>query len=144
MKYEPKPLIEEHWHIQQLIDAQERRVAERNYSRDKEKLKAMRQGDIDIEPMAVIKEFWCDKCKMDFVSPAFKEVEPDWGNTNQNVAFYRTKHRTCNQWTMRLITDKFADSYWYKSRKVAFDRGKHSIDLLQPFENNYNLVYGKK
>jgi RNase P subunit RPR2 len=143
MKHEPKPLIEEHWHIQQLIDAQERRVAERNSSRNKAKLLAMREEDIAMEPPAVIKEFWCSHCSKDFLHPTMKQVEKDWSNTNQNIAFYKTKHE-CGTWCIRHITDKLEDAYWTRSKKVATDRGKHSIDLLQPFENNYNLVWGKK
>lgn len=29
MKHEPKPLIEEHWHIQNLIKSQQKRAEER-------------------------------------------------------------------------------------------------------------------
>lgn len=143
MNNDPKPLIEEHWHIQNLIKAQEERVAERQYTRDQAKIKALREDIINDTKAFDLKEFYCTKCQEDFVRPSQLHIETDWTNTDQHIAFYRTKHY-CGTWTIRHVTDKLSDGYWSKSKVVARDRGKHSIDLLQPFENNYQLVYGKK
>ena len=143
MIHEPKPLIEEHWHIQDLIKAQEKRARDRQYHRTQAKMKAERDEEIEKAKGFEVKPFWCRSCRKDFVSEAVKQVEVDWTNPDQNIAFYRTKC-FCGEWCMRLITDPLSDSYWQLSKTVARDRGKYSIDLLQPFENNYNLVYGKK
>lgn len=143
-QHAPKPLIEEHWHIQDLIRAQEKRTQEREYARDKIKLRHLRDETIAEAPVRVIKDFWCHSCHKDFIAMTIKEVEQDWSNLDQRIAFYRTKHQECGTWCMRNITNPLDDAFWYRSKAVARDRGKHSIDLLQPFENNYNLVWGKK
>lgn len=144
MKHQPKPLAEEHWHIQELIKGQQRRVEEREYARNQSKNKAARQDDINSADVLVIKDFWCHTCKEDFIAMSVKEVEQDWSNPSQNIARYHTKHKECGTWCIRHITDKLDDPFWSKSKAVALDRGKHSVDLLQPFENNYNLMWGKK
>lgn len=144
MKHQPKPLTEEHWHIQDLIKAQTRRSEERTYARDKVKLLALREETIAEAPTRAIKDFWCPSCRKDFMAMTIKEVEQDWSNPEQRVAMYKTKHQECGTWCARLITDPLTDSFWSRSKAVARDRGKHSNDLLQPFENNYNLMWGKK
>lgn len=138
-----KPLIEEHWHIQELITAQKKRADERTYYRDKAKMKQEREDTINAEPMACVKEFYCRACNVDFLAPAIKQLQSDWNKPEQSVAFYQTKHRACGTWTMRHITEKLEDPYWFKSKKIAVDRGKHYEDLIQPFQNGYNLLYGK-
>lgn len=143
MKHSPKPLIEEHWHIQELIAGQKRRTEEREYARNQSKAKASRQDDINQADMLVIKDFWCKTCQADFIAMSVKEMEQDWTNPAQNIAMYKTKHRDCGTWCMRYVTDKLDDPFWARSKAVARDRGKHSLDLLQPSENNYNLMWGK-
>lgn len=144
MSHEPKPLIEEHWHIQELIKAQKKRAEEREYYRNGAKIQASRQEAIALEPPFALKDFNCQTCNIDFKAPAHLFIEVDWSNTTQNIAFYKTKHHHCGTWCIRHSTDKLEDAFWSRSKQVAIDRGKHSIDLLQPFENNYNLVWGKK
>lgn len=144
MKHEPKPLIEEHWHIQNLIKSQQKRAEEREYYRSQAKDKTLRGDLITDSQEFTPKDFFCKKCDVDFISLAHKQVEIDWTNTDQSIAFYKTKHKKCGTWVMRYVTDRLKDPYWQLSKVVATDRGKHSLDLLQPFENNYNLVYGKK
>lgn len=139
----PRPTIEDHFHIRELIEIQEKRAADRTYHKDRQKAQEERMSDIKAEPSKATKHFYCTDCSKDFVAEAIKEVEVDWSNTAQYIAFYRSKC-FCGKWAQRLITDKFRDEYWFKSKKVAQDRGTHHNDLVQSFETNYQLLYGKR
>lgn len=139
----PKPNIEYHYHIEELIDKQEKRSDQREYDRNKAKNLQEREDLIkDSKPYAFT-DFYCVICKLDFKAQTLREVEVDWSNPTQNMAFYRTK---CfkGHWLIRLITDRHKDPYWTKSLHVARDRGKHTNDMVQPYETGYNLLYGKK
>ena len=144
MRYEhiPRPEIERHYHIKSLIESQEKRVEDRNYHREKQKTKDEREDLIKDAKPYVQTDFWCDTCKEDFKAQAIKEIEEDWNGNGRN-AFYKTK---CfkGHWCIRLITDRHKDAYWFKSRAVLKDQGEHYADTLQPFETNFNLLYGKK
>lgn len=141
--YQPKPNIEEHHHIQDLINVQEKRAAERTYHQDRIKQNEDRDNEINAAPMKETKPFYCETCKEDFYGEAIKQIETDWSAPSQRIAFYKSK---CfkGHWAMRLITDKNRDAYWFKSKRVAQDRGMHHADLIQVFETNYQLLYGKK
>ncbi len=134
----PHPLIEDHYHIRELIYRQEKRTADRAYHQEIEKRRDQEIKDIagfkDIETL----DFWCDKCKVDFIGRARKQMD-SWAP----IAYYKIKHM-CGTWTLRRITDRFNDEYWFKSKKVAMDRGRMAIDALQPFESGYNMIYGKR
>jgi len=146
MRYEdtPRPDVEHHYHVRELIENQEKRTNDRNLSRAKEKDKAERQEEIlKAKPVDIV-EFYCKTCEEDFAQVAFKQIETDWSNSSQNIAFYKSKHDDCGSWAIRHITDKFRDPYWSESKQVANDRGKHFKDLLQPGETGYNLLYGRK
>ena len=142
-KYDPKPLIEYHYHIQDLIDKQEKRAQDRIYHREKEKDRSERESLIADTKTVQVMDFWCNECKEDFKSVAIKQIEDDWSNRNQRIAFYKTK---CfhGHWCMRLITDKEKDAYWARSLNVARDRSKHHNDIIQPFEEGFNMLFGKK
>lgn len=142
LDYAPKPLVEEHVHIRELIETQEKRAADRTYHQDRIKNLEERNKDINTAPGKETKPFYCSRCKKDFVGEAIKQVEEDW-SANQRIAFYKTK---CwrGHWCIRLITDRLRDSYFFKSKRVAFDRGKAFEDMIQPFETNYELLYSKK
>ena len=141
--YIPRPLIESHPHIRMLFEAQEKSSTERNEHRDRQKSKDEREELIRDTPGYVLTDFYCYECKEDFKAQAIKEVEVDWSNPAQNVAFYRTK---CfkGHWCQRRITDKHSDPYWMNSKAVAKDRGKNHNAILQPFETGYNLLYANK
>ncbi len=141
--YGPKPLVEEHYHIRELIEAQDKRAKDRTYHQDRQKAADERMSDIKSEPAKIAKHFYCTDCEKDFVAEAIKQVEVDWSNSAQYIAFYKSKC-FCGKWAQRLITDKFRDEYWFKSKKVAQDRGFHHNDLVQSFETNYQLLYGRK
>ena len=142
-EHTPRPNVEYHYHIRDLIESQDKRATARNEFRAREKEKEERESLIQSTPAFVLTDFWCDECRKDFKAQAIKEVEVDWSNVNQRVAFYRTKH-WCGAWCIRLVTDKNRDRYWFKSKAVRTDRGRHMLDLLQPFEEGYQLMYGKK
>lgn len=139
----PRPEVENHPHIRMLIERQEKKTKDRVIHRDRDKQVAERQEEIDKAKEWDVIEFFCAYCQEDFAHFANKQVETDWSNTNQKIAFYKGKH-DCGEWAIRHITDKFSDPYWLESPQVARDRGSHFADLLQPFETNYQLLYGRK
>lgn len=139
----PRPLIEEHYHIGELIERQEARVRDKNMHREREKEKDERDALINDSKKVDRKEFFCRKCDKDFVGIAQLQVEEDWNGTDQRIAFYKTKC-FCGKWCIRLVTDRDRDPYWRMSRLVRADRANHANDLLQPFEEGYNLLYGKQ
>lgn len=141
--YAPKPLVEEHYHIQELIEAQEKRSDERQYFRDKERNREERQKQIDNAKMVVATDFHCWRCSQDFKQNAVLNVELDWSNPTQYIAFYKGKHRKCGNWCIRLVTDKHQDGFWMRSKAVKREQGEHFADLLQPYETGFNLLYGK-
>jgi hypothetical protein len=142
MKHTPKPLIEEHYHIEELIDRQEARVKDRRYHKERIKLREERDKEIATTKLVQNMNFYCERCKEDFVAQSIRQIEVDWTNENQNIAFYRSK---CSKghWCIRLITDKHLDSYFARSLLLAQDRRKHRLDVLQNYETGYNLMYGK-
>lgn len=139
----PRPEIEQHYHIKELIEGQEKRTEDREYHRAIAKERAERDDLIkDSKPVAMT-EFYCDICKQDFKGQAVRQIEVDWSNSTQRIAFYKNK---CDKghWCQRLITDKHRDAFWSKSKLVALDRGNHSNDLLQSYQTGHALLYGKK
>lgn len=141
--YHPKPEIENHYHIRELIERQEKRADDREYHRTKLKEKDDRISAIKDTPIVAVTDFFCHKCKKDFKSMSVRESEIDWSNESQYIAFYKSK---CDKghWCIRFITDKLKDPFWMNSKNIALDRGRHFKDIIQPFENNYNLLYGQK
>jgi hypothetical protein len=145
MKFDqtPHPLTEDHYHIQNLINGQEKRTADRVYHQNR--VKALEERDKEIASVQdmVLTDFYCERCGKDFKAQAVKQIETDWTNSSQKVAYYKTK---CFQghWCIRLITDKNKDAFWTKSKQVAIDRGKGFNDMIQPGETNFNLLYGHK
>lgn len=143
MKHDPKPLIEEHYHIQELIDGQEKRTADRNYHRNRQKDLEEREDLIKDSKFICMTDFYCAECKQDFKSIVTRQIETDWTNATQRIAFYKTK---CDRghWCIRLITDRHKDAFFTKSKLMATDRRNHIEDIIQPHETNFNLLYGKK
>lgn len=135
-------MIEQHYHIKELIERQEKRSNDRQYHRDKEKERQERNDAIKDSPIVSVTDFYCNLCRLDFKSMSVREVETDWSNSLQYIAFYKSK---CDKghWCIRFITDKLKDPFWMNSRKIATDRGRYHDDIVQPFESGYNLLYGK-
>lgn len=139
---QPRPEIENHYHIRSLIEAQEKRTEDRTYQRDKAKNREERNNLIKEAQMVTITDFLCRQCGDEFKGIAVKQVEEDWNNPNDKNAFYKTK---CfkGHWCIRYITDKWKDPYWYKSKAVARDRALHYNDTLQPSQTGFNILYKK-
>lgn len=134
--------VEQHYHIKELIDAQEKRAEDREQHRAKAKNKEERMEEIKDSKGKDIKPFWCSACKEDFIAESIKEVEKDWTCMTQYIAFYRTKH-WCGKWCIRLVTDTYKDAYWFKSRMVKADQGKHYAETIQPHQTGFNILYKK-
>ncbi len=145
MRYEntPRPDIEQHYHVRELIERQEKRASDRQDYRDREKQRADRSHEINSTVSFTVTDFWCGKCRKDFKAQAIRQIETDWTNTEQQIAFYRTKH-WCGAWCIRFITDKHRDGFYIRSLRASLDRGNHFADTIQPFETNYELLYSKK
>lgn len=142
MKHDPKPLIEEHYHIQELIDAQDKRAKDRTYHQERVKSSGERELEIRRADQKVTMMFYCRTCKKDFVGEAFKHVEQDWSNGAQ-FAFYKTKCFN-GHWVNRFILNKDKDPYFFRSPFIARQRVVNHADLLQHFETGYQLMYGHK
>lgn len=143
MKHAPKPIIEEHYHIQELIDAQEVRSADRQLHKDRIRSLEERESLIGDSKMVVFTDFYCSTCNTDFKQNSYLQVEQDWSCPTQNIAFYKGKHKRCGSWSIRLVTDKVRDGFFIRSRIARRDQGEHFADLIQPFETGFNLLYGK-
>lgn len=141
--FQPRASVEQHYHIRELIERQDKRATERQQVIDRKEAYDERNRDIAGHKAKELVDFHCSDCLTDFKGEAIKQVEIDWSNDQQNIAFYKSKC-FCGKWVMRFITDRFRDPYWFKSNNVAKDRGRHHNDILQPFETGYNILYGKK
>lgn len=139
----PRPEVEQHYHIKSLIEGQEKRTADLNYHRAIAKEREERNDIIKDAKPFTLTDFFCRKCRKDFKGMAVKQIEVDWTNSTQSIAFYKTK---CfkGHWCIRLITDRHTDAFWTKSKLMALDRGNHYADTVQPYETNFNLLYGKQ
>ncbi|MBT3354831.1 MAG: hypothetical protein HN402_07930 [Candidatus Scalindua sp.] len=137
------PAVEQHYHIQDLIDKQTKRSEDREYHRERVKRIEERDQVLRDSKSHVLTDFWCDKCKEDFKSTAYRQVEVDWTNSAQRIAFYKTKCWN-GHWCIRQITDKHKDAFYTKSKLVRLDQGNHYADTVQPYETGFNLLYGKK
>lgn len=141
-EYGPKPLIEEHYYIRELIDAQDKRAKDRIYHQDRVKALEDREKEIRSADGKTTIMFYCKTCKEDLVGEAFKHIEQDWTNSGQTFAFYKTKCFN-GHWVVRFIVDKSKDPYFFRSPFIASQREYHHADLLQSFESGYQLMYGK-
>lgn len=143
LNHTPRPLVEDHYHIRELINAQEKRHADREYHRSRLADLDEREKLIADSKWVTTTDFWCNECNKDFKSQAVKQVELDWTNSGQKIAFYKTK---CfrGHWCIRLISDRHKDAFWFRSKLVSLDRGNHYADTVQPYETGFNLLYGKK
>ena len=139
----PRPDIELHPHIRMLFEAQDKRAEDRTYHRDKEKLKAEREDLIKDAHHITLTDFFCETCQEDFKDFAYKQIEVDWSNTSQRIAFYRTR---CDEghYCLRYITDKHKDPFFNQSKELAYQRAFHAADVLQPHETGFNLLYARK
>ena len=138
--HEPRPLLEYHYHIEELIKRQEKRHDDRTYFREMKKASQERQSEIDSVKNIVVTDFYCKKCDDEFRGVVIKQIELPFNGPP--IAYFKHK---CDKghWCMRYITDKYKDPYWRLSKAVARDKGKNYKDLIQPSEEGFNLLYKK-
>ena len=134
----PRPEVESHYHIKDLILGQEKRTEDRKRHQDVEKNRDVFDKVVGGFKDRELLDFYCKTCRRDFAGRSQKQLD-SWAD----IAYYKIKH-TCGTWAIRHITDRERDPYFYNSRIIARQRGSHFTDLLQPFENNFNLIHGKK
>jgi len=137
-KYDPHPTTEDHYHIQDLINGQEKRSSDRLRSRELKTQFNQYDKDISEWQDTLFLDWWCNVCCKEFKKIGKKYVDL-WSKT----AYYKTKCK-CGDWVIRHITRRDKDPYFYHSKDLARQRVDHYIDTLQGFETNYNLIYGKK
>lgn len=110
--------------------------------RDNEKARDELKKEINTDEESPPQIFYCKRCKKDYLPKRIVKVDSkDW-NTNQLFRFWRSKH--CKTWNVRFITNKVKDPFWIKSPSVIQDRRKNALDLIQPGETGFSMLYGKK
>jgi len=142
-EHEPRPDVEYHHHIRDLIEQQDRRAKDRQLARDHEAVRAEREKELASTKPRETLPFWCRKCGRDFAAETIREVERDWEDPSSRIAFYRTKC-PAGHWCIRLAVDKWRDPYFRLSRKCRRDTGEHAADIIQPHETGFQLLYGYK
>jgi len=85
--------------------------------------------------------FYCKRCKQDYFPRRIVKVEQQDWNTHGTFRFWRSKH--CGIWNVRLITQKIKDPFFIKSPSVIRDRRLHKLDMLQPTETGFDMLYKK-
>lgn len=128
----------EHPDVLQLENRLNRVWEGRDIEAEREAVKRERDIDEDTPPQI----FLCRKCNKDYSPKRIVKVEQQDWNTNGVFRFWRSKH--CGVWNVRLITDKLRDSFFIKSPSVIRDRRINRLDLLQPQETGFNMLYGRK
>ncbi len=81
-------------------------------------------------------EFWCDRCLIDFVAPAYKT----WSYIHETGAWH-SYCPICEAMVYRHITSKVLDPYYLKSDKIKDLRGANLQDMLQPGNYGFNTLY---
>lgn len=81
--------------------------------------------------------FWCDRCNIDFVAPAYKV----WSDAHQH-GNWQSFCPVCGDWVFRYITAKKLDPYYLRSEKIQVMRGESAKDLIQPGNYGFRTLYG--
>jgi len=100
-----------------------------------------KEYDVDEDLPASI--FYCYKCKVDYFPKRVVKVEQQDWNTGGIFRHWRAKHK-CGTMNVRLISQKIKDKFFIKSPSVCRDRRLNKLDLLQPQETGFDMLYGKK
>jgi len=110
--------------------------------RDNEKARELLKNELDVDDDLAPVLFWCKKCGKDYYPKrVVKVISRDW-NTNGVFRYWRSKH--CGVMNTRLISQKTKDKFFIKSPSVCRDRRINAMDMLQPQETGYNMLYGHK
>lgn len=145
MRYEhtPRPDIEHHHHIRELMEQQDRRVADRELHRAHAAALNERRSEHSKTDLKATLPFWCARCREDFMSETIRQDEADWEDPSDFRSLYKAKCPK-GHWCVRLAMDKVKDPYFMRSRLVARERGEKALDILQPFESGYDMLYRRK
>jgi hypothetical protein len=128
----------EHPDVQKL----ENRLKKVWHKRDIEKARDVLRNEANVDEQLPPSIFYCSKCKKDYIPKRiYKVISYDW-NTNQLFRYWRSKH--CKRWNTRLITNKMRDKFFIKSPSVIKDRRLNKLDMIQPGETGFNMLYGRK
>ena len=82
-------------------------------------------------------EFWCTRCAIDFVAPAYKV----WSEEHETASWCAFCPK-CGSHVHRYITHKTIDPYYLQSVKMAAMRSVHEEDMLQPDQFGFKVLYG--
>src|SRR3990167_9425573 len=85
-------------------------------------------------------DFWCENCQEDFTNEAYKSVHRLFGDA---IATYWTEHEKCGNESVRLITHRDHDSFYYQSDKIHAQRGEYAADVLQAGQYGFQKHSGK-
>lgn len=110
--------------------------------RDNEAQRQAVKNELEVNEEIPAQIFYCSKCKQDYFPKRIVKVEQNDWNTGGTFRFWRSKH--CGVWNVRLITQKIKDKFFIKSPSVCRDRRLHQLDMLQPFQTGFDMMYGKK
>jgi len=134
---------DEHEHIKSLKARATRRAKDREAYRKSKNIELDREKTISEAPQEVVKDFWCDDCKLDVSLVAYKCIENDWTNKGQRIAYHGSQC-PCGAILKRRISDSWSDPYFTQSFFLKKERIKHQKDILQPHETGYQMLYGNK
>lgn len=112
---------------------------------DRDKNERIRRKRRDRERVAFSKlpdvtpkmEFWCDRCRFDFVAPAYKVY-----SYIHDVGSWHSMCPSCESIVYRHITAKKFDPYYAKSEKVRIMQGESIREILQPGQYGFRTMYG--
>lgn len=106
---------------------------------DAQRLELKNELEVNEEIPAQI--FYCKQCKQDYFPQRIVKVETQDWNTMGTFRYWRSKH--CGVWNKRLITQKIKDLFFIKSPSVIRDRRRYKLDMLQPQETGFDMLYHK-
>ncbi len=109
--------------------------------RDNEAQRQAVKNELEVNEDIPAQIFYCSKCKKDYFPRRIVKVEQNDWNTGGTFRFWRSKH--CGIWNIRLITQKIKDKFFIKSPSVCRDRRLHQLDMLQPFQTGFDMMYKK-
>lgn len=127
----------DHPDILQLENKLNKVWEERDLEAQREALK--KELDVNEEIPASI--FCCKVCKKDYFPKRIVKVEQNDWNTGGIFRFWRSKH--CGVWNVRLISQKLHDKFFIKSPSVCRDRRRFKLDMLQPTDSGFDMLYKK-
>lgn len=83
--------------------------------------------------------FFCENCAEDFTSAAFKHIHKLFGDA---MVTYRAYCPKCGDESVRLVTHRDNDPYYYLSEKINAQRNEYYLDLMQADDFGFKSVYG--